>query len=37
MVSFLASSTIDRGFKFRSGQTKDLTMVFVVSTLSTYH
>ena len=31
MVSVLASSAVDRGFKIRSGQTKDYEMVFVSS------
>jgi hypothetical protein len=38
MVSVLASSAVDRGFEFRSGQTKDyITLVCVASPLSTQH
>jgi hypothetical protein len=37
MVSELASSGVDRGFKPRSGQTEDYKLVFVASPLSTQH
>ena len=37
MVSVLDSSAVYRGFKPRSGQTKDYQLVFVVSALSTQH
>ena len=38
MVSVLASSVVDRGFKPWSGQTKDYKiLVFVASALSTQH
>jgi hypothetical protein len=35
MFSVLASSAVDRGFKPRSGQTKELELAFVASLLST--
>ena len=37
MVSVLVSSAIDRGFEPRPGQTKDYTLVFVASPISTQH
>ena len=37
MSSVLASSEVDRGFAPRSGQTKDIKLVFVASPLSTQH
>jgi hypothetical protein len=37
VVSMLASSAADRGFKPRSGQTKTMKLVFVASLLSTQH
>ena len=36
-VSVLASIAVDSGFEPRSGQTKDLKLVFVASPLSTQH
>ena len=37
MVSVLASSVVDRGFKSWSGQTKTMQLVCVASLLSTQH
>ena len=37
MVSMLASSAVDRGFKPRSGKTKDYKIVIFASPLSTQH
>jgi hypothetical protein len=36
-VIVLSSSTVDRGFEPKSGQTKDYYLVFVASPLSTQH
>jgi hypothetical protein len=37
MVGVLASSAVDRGFEYRSGQIKYYELVFVASPLSKQH